>query len=112
MNLKRQQELLQGIYEQKDSKHYYAAKEKREKEGKRLKERVNKVLRPILEEETAVFDISKCSTSSRDWCNEVIDDTIRMCSIYVESAVIRFGRNSNKPQKSSDLFVSEFDEES
>ena len=41
MNLKRQQELLQGIYEQKDSKHYYAAKEKREKEGKRLKERVN-----------------------------------------------------------------------
>ena len=112
MNLKRHQELLQGIYEQKESQHYYAAKQKREKESKRLKELVNKVLLPILEEETAVFDMWEFSTSSRDLRNEAIDEALRMCFIYVKEAVISCGQFSNNPQKSSDLFASEFDEES
>ena len=110
MNLKRKQEMLQDIYEQKESEHWYRAQERRKKEQKRLSERVNEVLRPILEEETAMFDMWEPS-SGRDWHQEAIDDALMMCSRYVRGAVEDCAHRSHNP-KSSDLFASEFDEES
>ena len=111
MNLKRKQEMLQDIYEQKESEHWYRAQERRKKEKARLSERVNQVLLPILEEETAMFDMRESSDSSRDWRQEAIDDALMMCFKYVVGAVIQCGRSANNP-KSSDLFASEFDERS
>lgn len=49
--------MIQDIYAQKESEHWYRAQERRKKEKARLSERVNQVLLPILEEETAMFDM-------------------------------------------------------
>ena len=112
MNLKRKKEMRQDIYEQKMSEHWHRARDRRKKEQKRLSERVNEVLRPLLEEETAKFDMSDPSGEfGEDYRNERIDNALRICSQYVEGVVEQCGHFSQNP-KSSDLFASEFDEES